>query len=66
MLPSMAATWQGVSPCFAAVVGERSVNLSSHLEIDKRGWYGETRGYSKLPFYFLKFLHVQLKFFLPS
>ena len=35
VLPSTAATWQGVSPCLAAVVGDWSVNLSNHLREKK-------------------------------
>ena len=31
MFPRAAATWHGLSPCLALMVGERSVNLSNHL-----------------------------------
>jgi hypothetical protein len=31
VFPRAAATWHGLSPCLALMVGERSVNLSNHL-----------------------------------
>ena len=39
-MPSTAAMWHGVSPCLAVVVGERSVNLSSHLCNGRSGKIG--------------------------